>query len=88
VVIVQPGDDARVWKTTAKWAARRMPKGRYVESPASRHEILMETDDKRELFFREFDTVAEQVAPRAGYEPLPAPVGFEDQGEPPLSVGA
>jgi lysophospholipase len=93
VTVVQAGDDARVWKTTAKWAAKRMPKGRYVEVASSQHEVMMESDEKREAFFREFDAVAEQVAPRAGFEPAmyaQQPSFDEEQPpmEPPLSIGA
>ncbi len=69
VTIVQAGDDSRVWKTAARWVARRLPRGRYVEAPGARHEILLETDDKREAFLREFDDLADFVAPREELRP-------------------
>ncbi len=35
--------------------ANRLPDCRYVEIPESWHEILMETDDIRAIWWREFD---------------------------------
>jgi lysophospholipase len=67
VTMVQAGEDTRVWKTAAKWVVRRLHTGRYVEVPNCKHEILMETDDKREVFFREFDAIADFVSPREEY---------------------
>lgn len=62
VAIVEAGDDRIVWKQTGKWAADRLPRGRYVEVPQGKHEILMETDPLRAVFFEEFDTIAAFVA--------------------------
>lgn len=67
LTIVQAANDDRVWKTTAKWAAKRIPNGRYVEVPRAKHEVLMELDDMREQFFREFDDMADRVAPRPSH---------------------
>jgi lysophospholipase len=64
LTIVQAGDDDRVWKSTAKWTAKRIPRAKYVEVPGAKHEVLMEVDDRREVFLREFDALADQVAPR------------------------
>jgi lysophospholipase len=80
VTVVQAGDDERVWKSTNKWAAKRMPKGRYVEIPHAKHETLMEIDDRREVALREFDALADQVAPR------PEIVAETPPGEPPISA--
>ena len=79
LTIVQAANDDRVWKTTAKWAAKRIPNGRYVEVPRAKHEVLMELDDMREQFFREFDDMADRVAPRPGHvqtalDPAPEPI--------------
>jgi lysophospholipase len=63
VCIVQAADDDRVWKQSSQWAARRIPRGRYVEVPGARHEVIMETDDKRAVFLEEFDAMAAEVAP-------------------------
>lgn len=63
VVVVQSGEDDRVWKQTSKWAAKRIPRGRYVEVPGARHEIIMETDGLRAVFLDEFDAMAAYVSP-------------------------
>ncbi len=63
VAVVQSGEDDRVWKQTSKWAAKRIPRGRYVEVPGAKHEIIMETDDLRAVFLEEFDAIAAYVAP-------------------------
>lgn len=74
ITIVQSGDDDRVWKQTSRWTAKRIQGSRYVEVPGAKHEVIMETDDKRAVFLMEFDALADGVAPRAG-QPAPAPVG-------------
>jgi lysophospholipase len=68
VTIVAAGDDDRVLTSASAALAKRLPKGRYVEVPGSYHEILMETDDIRAIFWREFDRLADEVAP-AAHEP-------------------
>lgn len=72
VSIVQADDDDRVWKQTNRWAAKRLSRGRYVEVPGARHEVIMETDDRRGYFLREFDAMADFLAPRAPAEPVAA----------------
>lgn len=64
LTIVQAAADDRVWKSTSKWAAKRIPKARYVEVAGAKHEVMMEIDDRREVFLREFDALADKVAPR------------------------
>ncbi|HEY3814376.1 MAG TPA: alpha/beta hydrolase [Caulobacteraceae bacterium] len=64
VTIVQAGADDRVLKTSGKWAARRMAKGRFVEVAGAKHEVPMELDDMRQILLMEFDSLADQVAPR------------------------
>lgn len=74
ITIVQSAEDDRVWKTTNKWAAKRIAGARYVEVPGAKHEVIMETDDKRAVFLMEFDALADMVAPRTGVaEPVAAP---------------
>ena len=73
ISIVQSADDDRVWKQTNKWAAKRIAGARYVEVPGAKHEVIMETDDKRQVFLDEFDALADGVAPRAG-SAAPPPV--------------
>ncbi len=69
VAIVQAGDDDRVWKQTNKWAAKRLGRGRYVEVAAAKHEVIMETDERRAVFLTEFDALADYVAPPRTAEP-------------------
>jgi lysophospholipase len=71
VAIVQAGEDDRVWKQTSKWAARRLGRGRYVEVPGSKHEVIMETDELRAVFLEEFDAMAAYVSPVEDLSPLP-----------------
>ncbi len=61
VTIVQGGDDDKVWKQTNQWAAKRLARGRYVEVPGAKHEVIMETDPLRAVFLAEFDAVADGV---------------------------
>ncbi|MDZ4319630.1 MAG: alpha/beta hydrolase, partial [Phenylobacterium sp.] len=42
--------------------ARSLPDGRLVVVKGALHEILMETEDKRAVFFAEFDALAGRVA--------------------------
>ena len=64
VTIVAAGVERLVLNAASRSAARRLPHGRYVEIPGARHELLMETDDKRDAFWREFDrAVAEVISP-------------------------
>ena len=66
VAVVQAAEDDRVWKQTSRWAAKRLGRGRYVEVPGARHEVLMETDDIRAAFLSEFDALADYVSPLPG----------------------
>ena len=64
VTIVAAGDDSRVLIADEKAIAGRLPKGRYVEIPDAFHEILIETDERRAVFWKAFDETVEAVAPR------------------------
>lgn len=64
VTIVAAGQDSRVLIADEKSIAGRMPKGRYVEIPDAFHEILIETDDRRAVFWKAFDETVDAVAPR------------------------
>ena len=63
VTVVQADLDEIVWKQTSRWAAKRLERGRYVEVPGARHEVIMEADEMRAVFLREFDAMADAVAP-------------------------
>ena len=64
VTIVAAGDDSRVLIADEKAIAGRVPNGRYVEIPDAFHEILIETDARRAVFWKAFDETIETVAPR------------------------
>ena len=65
VAIVQADADDVVWKQTTRWAAKRLPRGRYVEVAGAKHEVIMEADDMRAVFLNEFDAMADLVSPTA-----------------------
>lgn len=66
VAVVQADADDVVWKQTSRWAAKRIPRARYVEVAGAKHEVIMEADDLRAVFLNEFDAMADMVAPAAG----------------------
>lgn len=70
VTIVGAELDNRVLNADAESIARRISKGRYVEVPGAFHEILIETDPRRALFWKTFDEAVDPVAPR---EPFISP---------------
>lgn len=58
VSLVAAERDILVAEAAQRAAARRLPNGRYVEVPGAFHEILMETDARRAVFWRAFDDLA------------------------------
>jgi hypothetical protein len=64
VSVIQGGDDTRVWKQTNRWAAKRLGRGRYVEIPGAKHEVLAELDEARQVFLDEFDAMADYLTAR------------------------
>ncbi len=65
LIVVAAEKEALVLNSFAKAVAERAPRGRYVEVAGAFHEILMETDELRAMFWSEFDAVADEVAPAA-----------------------
>ncbi len=63
VTIVAAELDNRVLNPAQKQIADRMPKGRYLEVPGAFHEILIETDPRRAIFWRAFDETVDLAAP-------------------------
>ena len=61
--ILGAGQEKLVDNAGQRLVAGRIPGCRYIEIPQSFHEILMETDDIRAVFWREFDALASRVAP-------------------------
>ncbi len=62
VTILGAERDLLVADAPQRAAARRLPQGRYVEVEGAFHEIMMETDARRAVFWREFDKMAGRVA--------------------------
>ena len=65
VTIVAGGQDRLVDNQASVVAAAGLAKGRYVEVPEAMHEIMMETDELRAPFWREFDALAAAISPPA-----------------------
>ena len=63
VTIIAAEAEKLVVNDAAKALASRAPKGRYLEVPGAFHEILMETDPRRAIFWETFDGVAQTVNP-------------------------
>ena len=62
VIVVAAGDDRLCINEAAVELMRRAPEGRYVEIEGAYHEILMETDEVRGVFWREFDALTDRIA--------------------------
>jgi lysophospholipase len=62
VTVIAAGDDKICISAAARAATARIPQGRYVEVEEARHEILMEIDEVRAVFWREFDALADRLA--------------------------
>jgi len=65
VTVVGAGQDRLVDNKAQAALVARMAHGRYVEIPGALHEILMETDELRAPFWREFDALAASISRRA-----------------------
>ncbi len=61
--IVTAGEDRICNSRAAARLAARAPMGRHVDVPGAHHEILLETDERRQVFWRAFDDLADEVAP-------------------------
>ncbi|MDB5452276.1 MAG: alpha/beta hydrolase, partial [Caulobacteraceae bacterium] len=68
--------------------ARRIPHGRYVEAQGSYHEILMESDAIRALWWREFDALTSTVIPAEHRESRDPGVASPSPHVPSWSPGA
>lgn len=62
VTVVAAAEDAVVDAAALRSAVARLPRGALVEVPGALHEVLMEADDKRVVFFEAFDALAATLA--------------------------
>lgn len=72
VIIVSAEDDQLVDNAAQAAAARHLPQGKLVRVPGAYHEILMETDQMRNIFLRAFDALTGRAAPKPAQAPKPA----------------
>jgi lysophospholipase len=61
LAVVAAGEDHLVLNAPARRYAARAPQGRYVEIAGAYHEVLMETDARRALVWREFDALVSRL---------------------------
>ncbi|MBU2362863.1 MAG: alpha/beta hydrolase [Alphaproteobacteria bacterium] len=73
VDIVSAAEDKLVDNSAQAAAARNLPQGRLITIPGAYHEILMETDDMRNIFLRVFDALTGKAAPKPAEAPKAAP---------------
>ncbi len=73
VEIVSAAEDRLVDNSAQAAAARNLPQGRLITVPGAYHEILMETDDMRNIFLRVFDALTGKTAPKLAEAPTPTP---------------
>lgn len=73
VEIVSAAEDRLVDNSAQAAAARNLPQGRLITVPGAYHEILMETDDMRNIFLRVFDALTGKTAPKPAEAPIPTP---------------
>jgi len=62
LTVVAASEDHLVQTAPARRYAERAPQGRYAEIAGAYHEVLMETDARRALVWREFDELAGRAA--------------------------
>jgi len=82
VEIVSAGEDKLVDNAAQAAAARNLPQGRHIIVPGAYHEILMETDDMRNIFLRVFDALTGKTAPKPAEAPKPAPAPAAEAPKP------
>lgn len=86
VEIVSAADDRLVDNSAQAAAARNLPQGRLITVPGAYHEILMETDDMRNIFLRVFDALTGKTAPKPAEVPQPIPPAAPAAPAPPPEV--
>lgn len=66
VILVGAQNDNRVLNADLTAIAARLPRGRHVEVEGAFHEILIETDPLRAVFWKAFDETVDPIAPPRG----------------------
>jgi lysophospholipase len=61
LTVITAGEERLVVNAPARLYAARAPDARHVEIAGAWHEVLMETDPRRALVWREFDALAERI---------------------------
>jgi lysophospholipase len=82
VDILSAGEDALVDNAAQAAAARNLPQGRLITVPGAYHEILMETDEMRNIFLRVFDALTGKTAPKPAEAPKAAPAPAAEAPKP------
>ena len=94
VVIVSAARDRLVDNNAQRIVAKSLPKGELVSVPGAFHEILMETDNMRNIFLRAMDALLGKSAPAKPAEAAPQaaaaapPAPPEPKPEPPAAETA
>lgn len=73
VIILSAEEDKLVDNAAQQAAARHLPQGKFVNIPGAYHEILMESDEMRNIFIKAFDALTGRVAPKPAEPPKAAP---------------
>ena len=88
VLIVSAADDKLVTDTAQRQAAADLPDGQFISVLGAEHEILMETDDKRDQFWTAFDALADKIAPKPAPIAVPKAVAKPDAKPRPVAKPA
>lgn len=88
VVIVSAADDQLVRDDAQKLISNLLPDGKFVSVAGAEHEILMETDDRREQFWTAFDGLVDKVAPKPATPPKAAPAPKAEAKPAPIAAAA
>jgi lysophospholipase len=72
VIILSAEQDALVDNAAQAAAERSLPQGKLITVHGAKHEILMETDDMRNIFLRAFDALTGRTAPKPAEPPKAA----------------
>jgi len=66
MLVVSAEGDQIVEVAAQARTAKALPDARHLVVPGARHELLMETDERRAVFWAAFDDLADKAAPRPG----------------------